>query len=143
MRINDVIRRKGGQVVTVAPDTDVAGLLAVLVEHGIGAAVVAEGDGDEIIGIVSERDVVRHLHEHGAEGLASPVSALMTAEVHTCGPGDHLDTLARTMTEHRIRHLPVVSDGRMIAIVSIGDIVKYRIDELQSENDQLSGYIQQ
>lgn len=145
MRIKDVIRRKGDQVVTVTPDTTVAELLGVLVEHGIGAVVVTSDDedgGDGIVGIVSERDVVRHLHAHGGEGLASPVRDLMTTEVHTCGPGDHLDTLARTMTEHRVRHLPVISEGRMVAIVSIGDIVKHRIDELQTENEQLSGYIQ-
>lgn len=141
MRINDVIRRKGGQVVTVRPDTDVAELLGVLAEHGIGAVVVAEDDDGGFVGIVSERDIVRSLHEQGAQVLSAPVSSLMTTEVITCGPEDHLDTLAQQMTEHRVRHLPVVSDGKMVALVSIGDIVKHRIDELQSENDQLAGYI--
>ncbi len=143
MRINEVIRRKGGQVVRVTPDTDVAALLGVLAEHEIGAVVVAEEGGDGLVGIISERDVVRHLHERGGDGLASPVSALMTTEVHSCKPDDHVDTLARTMTEHRVRHLPVLSEGKLVAIVSIGDIVKHRIDELQAENEQLSGYIQQ
>ncbi len=141
MRINDVLRTKGGQVVTVRPDIDVATLLGVLAEHGIGAVVVAEDDDGGYVGIVSERDVVRALHADGAAALSAEVRSLMTSEVHTCTPGDHLDALARTMTERRVRHLPVVQEGRMVGLVSIGDIVKHRLDELQTENDQLTDYI--
>ncbi len=142
MRISDVVRRKGDEVVTVRPDDTVERLLALLEEHGIGALVVSE-DGQAVVGIVSERDVVRHLHRDGAAVLLAPVSSIMTADVKTCEPDVAIEDLARTMTDLRIRHVPVVVDGKLHAIVSIGDIVKHRIDELQSERDQLVGYIQQ
>ena len=142
MRISDVVRRKGAEVVTVKPDETVERLLAMLAEHRIGALVVSE-DGVTVGGIVSERDVVRHLHRDGPSVLQGPVSRIMTADVRTCGPDVPIEELARTMTEHRIRHVPVVVDGRLHGIVSIGDVVKHRIDELQDERDQLVGYIQQ
>jgi CBS domain-containing protein len=142
MRIADVIRRKGTDVVTVRPDASVADLLALLAEHRIGAVVVS-ADGAAVGGIVSERDIVRHLHADGSELLDAPVSQIMTAEVHTCAPDDVLDALEALMTERRIRHVPVVVDGTLQAIVSIGDVVKYRIDDLQAERDQLRDYIQQ
>lgn len=142
MKISDVVRRKGDQVVTVRSDDTVERLLQLLAEHRIGALVVSD-DGSTVHGIVSERDVVRHLHRDGAAVLLAPVSTIMTADVRTCGPDISLEDLARTMTDARIRHVPVVVDGRLHAIVSIGDIVKNRIDELQSERDQLVGYIQQ
>lgn len=142
MRIREVIRRKGDQVVTIRPDADVTTLLALLAEHNIGAVVVSADDGASLAGIVSERDVVRRLHSDGAAALTLPVSELMTIEVQTCGPEDALEELAQRMTEHRFRHLPVVEDGRLSAIVSIGDIVKNRIDELQEERQQLVNYIQ-
>jgi CBS domain-containing protein len=142
MRISDVIRRKGDMVVTVRPEESVEHLLALLEQHRIGAVVVSE-DGETVSGIVSERDVVRHLYHDGAEILLAPISQIMTADVRTCEPDVPIEDLARTMTEHRIRHVPVVVDGKLRAIVSIGDIVKHRIDELQAERDQLVGYIQQ
>lgn len=142
MRISDVVRRKGDEVVTVRPDETVQRLVQLLEEHRIGALVVSE-DGQSVAGIVSERDVVQHLHREGVAVLSAPVSQIMTAEVRTCEPDVTLEELARTMTDARIRHVPVVVDGRLHAIVSIGDIVKNRIDELQSERDQLVGYIQQ
>jgi CBS domain-containing protein len=142
MRISDVVRRKGNEVVTVRPDDTVERLLALLEQHRIGALVVSE-DGQTVSGIVSERDVVRHLHRDGAAVLLAPVGSIMTADVKTCEPDISIEDLARTMTDLRIRHVPVVVDGKLHAIVSIGDIVKHRIDELQSERDQLVGYIQQ
>ncbi|TDD95856.1 CBS domain-containing protein [Actinomadura rubrisoli] len=141
MRIRDILRRKGDAVATVRPEATVRQLLAVLAEHNIGAAVVSP-DGTSIAGIVSERDVVRRLHEHGAALLDRPVSEIMTVEVRTCGPGEAVDDLRRTMTEHRIRHLPVVEDARLVGIVSIGDVVKSNIDELVSEREHLVDYIQ-
>lgn len=143
MRISDVIRSKGDLVVTVRSDDTVETLLQRLEEHRIGAVVVSDDEGATVAGIVSERDVVRRLHAVGADVLREPVSAIMTAAVQTCSPDDELETLARQMTDHRVRHVPVVVDGRLRAIVSIGDIVKHRIDELQGERDQLVGYIQQ
>jgi CBS domain-containing protein len=142
MRISDVVRRKGDQVVTVRSDDSVERLLALLEEHRIGAVVVSD-DGQSVDGIVSERDVVRHLHRKGAAVISAPISSIMTSDVRTCGLDVPIEELARTMTDHRIRHVPVVVDGKLHAIVSIGDIVKHRIDELQSERDQLVGYIQQ
>ncbi|NEA21376.1 CBS domain-containing protein [Actinomadura bangladeshensis] len=141
MRIRDILRRKGDAVATVLPDATVRQLLAVLAEHNIGAVVVSP-DGASIAGIVSERDVVRRLHDRGAALLDRPVSDIMTAEVRSCGPGDQVEDLRRTMTEHRFRHVPVVEDGRLAGIVSIGDVVKSAIDELESEREHLVGYIQ-
>lgn len=142
MRISEVLRRKGDNVATLGPDASVEQLLALMAEHGIGAVVVSP-DGHAVAGIVSERDVVRALHHHGTEVLGRPISTIMTTEVRSCVPEDDLESLARTMTEHRVRHLPVVVDGRLRGVVSIGDIVKHRIAELQGERDQLVGYIQQ
>jgi len=142
MRISDVIRRKGDLVVTVRSDASVQQLLEILEEHKIGALVVSD-DGETVTGIVSERDVVRHLRTEGAGLLDQTVATIMTSEVQTCTPEDGIEDLARTMTERRIRHVPVVVDGQLKAIVSIGDIVKWRIDELQTERDHLVHYIQQ
>lgn len=142
MRISDVVRRKGGHVVTIRSEETVERLLDLLAEHRIGALVVSD-DGETVTGIVSERDVVRHLQKDGAAVLLAPVGSIMTADVKTSGLDVPIEELARTMTELRIRHVPVVVDGKLQAIVSIGDIVKHRIDELQSERDQLVGYIQQ
>ena len=142
MRISEVLRRKGSTVSTVAPQTTIGDLIEMLADQGIGSVVVSASGGD-VAGIVSERDVVRGLREQGGDLLAHSVASIMTTNVHTCTPNDDLETLALTMTEHRIRHLPVVVDGELRGIVSIGDIVKHRIDELQGERDQLVGYLQQ
>jgi CBS domain-containing protein len=142
MKIADVLRSKGDGVVTIHPDDTVAELLALLEDRGIGAVVVSR-DGSDVAGIVSERDVVRHLHRTGTSIVEGPVSAIMTSDVTTADREDDLEATARVMTDQRIRHLPVVVDGRLHSIVSIGDVVKFRIDSLQSERDQLVGYIQQ
>ena len=141
MLVSDLLRRKGDFVATAPPDMTVAALLDRLAEHGIGALVVSAGSG-AVDGIVSERDVVRALHASGPEVLDGPVSALMTADVHTCVPGASVHDLARTMTDHRVRHVPVVQDGRLLGIVSIGDVVKARLDELEEERAHLVDYIQ-
>ena len=142
MRISDVIRRKGAEVVTIKPDDTVRQLLDLLAQHRIGALVVSP-DGSTVAGIVSERDVVRHVQRAGADVLDRPVAQIMTADVTTCGPDDGVEHLMRLMTDQRVRHIPVVVDGALQGIVSIGDVVKHRIDELQSERDQLVGYINQ
>ena len=142
MKISDVLRNKGSDVVTAAPDDTVADLLSLLAEHGIGAVVVSSGEG-RVDGIVSERDVVRHLHRTGTDVLEGPVSAIMTADVHTCHTGDDISDLESRMTERRIRHVPVVEEDRLVAIVSIGDVVKHRIRDLAAERDQLEAYITQ
>lgn len=140
MRIAEVLSSKGQDVVSVTPDKDIAGLLAVLAEHGIGAAVVSS-DGTTVEGIVSERDVVRAIGQRGGSVLQEPVSGICTVDVHTCGPDARLDDLMRVMTEKRVRHVPVVVDGALKGIVSIGDIVKRRMDELEQERAALSDYI--
>jgi CBS domain-containing protein len=141
MRINQVLAGKGSsEVVTVPPDASVRDLIAMLAEHNIGALVVS-GDGARVDGIVSERDVVRRLHERGHGMLESTVADLMTSEVVTCKPTDRAADLARIMTDRRIRHLPVCEAGRLCGIVSIGDLVKARIDELEREREQLASYI--
>ncbi|WP_067177517.1 CBS domain-containing protein [Microtetraspora niveoalba] len=140
MLIRTVLRGKGTDVATVRPDATVTQLLAVLAERNIGAVVVSE-DGATIIGIVSERDVVRRLADRGASVLDLPVSAIMTSEVHTCSPEANVDELRRTMTNHRVRHVPVTREGRLAGIVSIGDVVKSTIEELETENEALVGYI--
>jgi CBS domain-containing protein len=140
MRISDVLRGKGTQVVTITPDTRVRRLLAVLAEHRIGAVVVS-GDGTSVDGIASERDIVRALAARGAAVMSEPVTAIYTAEVYTVTPQTSLEDVMRMMTEHRVRHAPVVVDGRLRGIVSIGDVVKNRIDELETERAHLTDYI--
>ena len=141
MRIADVLRGKGGTVVTINPDATVAELLAGLADHNIGAMVVAGPEG--VKGIVSERDVVRQLHNHGASVLSQPVEKIMTSMVSTCTKEDTVDSLTLLMTENRVRHVPVLDDGKLIGIVSIGDVVKTRMQELESEHEQLQSYITQ
>jgi CBS domain-containing protein len=142
MRISDVLSRKPSQqVVTIAPDASVRDLLGLLARHNIGAVVVST-DGQSVEGIVSERDVVRRLHEdeHVLDGA---VSAIMTSDVHSCRADTPVDDLRVMMTERRIRHVPVVTDGRLTGIISIGDVVKSSLDQLQFERDQLDSYVHQ
>ena len=140
MRISDVLRVKGDRVVTVTPDTDVAGLLRVLAEHKIGAVVVS-ADGAEIAGIVSERDVVRAIAARGADVLTEPVTRIATSSVRTVSPEASLEDVERLMTDGRFRHVPVLVNGALGGVVSIGDVVKNRMDELESERSELAGYI--
>lgn len=140
MRIEDIIRGKGADVVTVRPEATVDELVALLGEHRIGAVVVST-DGRRVDGIVSERDVVRKLGSVGADVLTLPVREIMTATVHTCTPADTLEETAHTMTYQRIRHLPVVVDGELHGVISIGDVVKHRIDQLLDERNHLLGYL--
>ncbi|SFB37874.1 CBS domain-containing protein [Amycolatopsis marina] len=142
MRIADVLRTKGAEVATVEPLATVAELLARLSEHNVGAMVVVDQD-QVVVGIVSERDVVRKLHEHGAALLERPVADIMTTVVATCTPEDAVDSLSVVMTERRIRHVPVLTDGRLSGIVSIGDVVKVRMTELEQSQEQLEAYIAQ
>lgn len=139
MRIADVLRSKGSAVATITETTTVTGLLAELATHNIGAMVVVGQDG--IVGMVSERDVVRRLHERGAELLRCPVSEIMSNVVVTCEPADPVDDLSALMTVNRVRHVPVLDNGRLAGIVSIGDVVKNRMEQLQTEQEQLQAYI--
>ncbi|HUQ54029.1 CBS domain-containing protein [Lentzea sp.] len=141
MRIADVVRAKGSAVATIDQDRSVSELLRTLADHNVGAIVVVGPSG--VTGIVSERDVVRHLHETGADLLSAPVSSIMTVDVYTCSPTDTVDDLTVVMTERRFRHVPVMSDGQLVGIVSIGDVVKSRIGQLEKTHEQLQAYIAQ
>ena len=142
MRIADLLRKKGSAVATVTPETTVTALLAGLADNNVGAMVVVSPDGS-IAGIVSERDVVRRLNEHGPALLDGPVSEIMTKLVASCGPEDSVDQLSVLMTERRIRHVPVLVDGRLAGIISIGDVVKNRMEQLEQSQEQLEAYISQ
>jgi CBS domain-containing protein len=140
VRVSQLLGAKGFDVITIEPSAVVAELVALLKAHNLGAVVVSK-DALHVHGIVTERDVVRHLCE-GTDFLTGPVSAIMTTDVHTCGAEDSVDSLMTTMTNRRIRHLPVVDDGGALrGIVSIGDVVKSRITQLEFERDQLEGYV--
>ena len=142
MRISDVIGSKTSQdVITLAPDATVRELLSLMAEHNVGALIVST-DGSSVDGIVSERDVVRRLVDSD-DILDGAVSAIMTAEVQTADPGSSLDELRVVMTERRIRHVPVVTDGRLTGIISIGDVVKAAMQQLEFERDQLDHYVHQ
>lgn len=139
--MQSIIGSKGIEVATVRQSATLTEALAMLADHGIGALVVS-GDGQAIEGIVSERDIVRAAARSGADSLHASVGSVMSTDVITCALGDGVDRLMELMTERRIRHLPVVDDaGRLAGIVSIGDVVKARLAELEQENQALSQYI--
>jgi CBS domain-containing protein len=140
MRIHDILSSKGFDVIHIDAGASVRDLVALLREHNLGAVVVSS-DGKSIEGIVSERDVIRQLAE-GPEFLSEQVSSIMTSDVHTCVPDDSVETLMSAMTDRRIRHLPVINrHGELAGIVSIGDLVKSQIAQLEFERDQLEGYV--
>ncbi len=141
MRISALLQAKGATVHTVRRDATVAEVVALLSRHDVGALVVSD-DGVHIEGIVSERDVVRRLHELRGALMVEQVSVIMSRDVTTCSPEDEVESLMSTMTDRRVRHVPVVSGGELVGIVSIGDVVKSRIDELQRDRDILVDYIQ-
>ncbi|HTJ65914.1 MAG TPA: CBS domain-containing protein [Actinospica sp.] len=141
MRVKDVLKNKGAAVVTVHPDATCRALLALLAEHNIGAVVVSN-DGVTVGGIVSERDIVRRLNDRGDAVLDGPVADIASWQVSTCTLDDPVDVLSTTMTQRRIRHLPVVDGGRLVGIVSIGDMVKSTIDQLEFDRQNLIDYVQ-
>ena len=140
MLVRSILQGKGSVVVTVQASTTLGDAVAVLRDRGIGALVVAGDDGG-IDGIVSERDVVRAVATHGVGALGRLVGSVMTRDVEVCSLDHTADDLLRTMTDHRVRHLPVVDDGRLVGIVSIGDVVKARLGQLEDENRTLVGYL--
>ncbi len=141
MKVAQLLKGKGDFVATIPPDATVKDALAELAHHRVGALVVS-ADGVKPNGIVSERDVVRKIHESGPEILDGPVSEIMSSELQCAAPDDQIDTLMSMMTTHRIRHVPVLRDGNLAGIISIGDVVKSRLDELQDDNRALIDYIQ-
>lgn len=141
MHISDLLRHKsrGDGVVTIAPSDSVTDLLAALAKHNVGALPAIEGG--VVRGIVSERDVVRHIARHGAAILSKPVSEIMTSSVVSCASTDDVEQVATTMTDKRIRHMPVIDDGALTGIISIGDVVSSRIRQLEQDRVQLEQYI--
>lgn len=142
MNVQSILSVKGTDVATIAPSASLADAVAMLRDRGFGALVVS-ADGSTIDGILSERDIVRSMAAHGASTLGRAVSSCMSGNVLTCTVSDTIDQLMAMMTERRIRHLPVRDDdGKVNGMISIGDVVKFRMQELERENDQLHDYIQ-
>lgn len=140
MRVNEVLASKGSSTVyTIAPDATVDALMDMLAEHNVGALVVSD-DGTTMLGIVSERDIVRKLR-HIDNALSVPVSQIMTTDVSVCSPDDSFSSLMTTMTDQRVRHVPVLQDGQLVGVLSIGDAVKHRMEQLEFERDQLNNYV--
>jgi len=140
MLVSDLLESKGAIVATIDREATVGQAVADLARHRIGALVVSP-DGNRIDGIVSERDIVRHLSDLHTELLAEPVASIMSTSVRVCSPDDDVESIMNLMTEHRIRHVPVVDHGRLCGIISIGDVVKNRIRELEKDRDELMEYI--
>lgn len=139
MFVGQILGAKGSRVVSTTAEATIADVARLLRRERIGAVVVTETG--RLCGIISERDLARGLADYGSELLEMKVGQLMTREVVTCAPEDSVDQLRQTMTEGRFRHLPVLRDGEMIGIISIGDVVKHRVEELEMETHQLQDYI--
>jgi CBS domain-containing protein len=137
--VSQILKGKGDLVFTAGPAETVGAVAALLHTRRVGAMIVV--DGDSVVGIVSERDIVRVVAEDGAAALGKPVSVCMTRDVVFASPAETVDSLLSRMTDRRIRHLPVLRDGRLAGIVSIGDLVKHKISEVEAEADGLKAYI--
>ena len=140
MTVAHILEGKAGGIVTLAPGSSVRDALKLLSEKRIGTVVVSS-NGTTVAGILSERDIVRELAERGAEILDDPVDALMTSEVQTCTSGESVRRLLERMTEGRFRHMPVVEQDRLIGMVSLGDAVKYRLEEVRDERNALRDFV--
>lgn len=140
MKLEDVIRSKGNSVVTISRSASVGELVSLMADNNIGAVVVSD-DGHHIDGIVNERDIVRGLATSGHAFLETTVGALMSGDVVVGHLSDGIEDTAHTMTHKRVRHIPIEVDGELAAIVSIGDVVKYRIDQLTDERNHLVSYL--
>jgi CBS domain-containing protein len=139
MKISDILRYKSGEVITTTPSETITTVAATLAERKIGALVVLEGE--TVAGIVSERDIVRGLAESGAAIMDAPVRDVMTSPVLTCASADSVDSVAEKMTQERFRHMPVVDEGRLTGVVSIGDVVSSRMRQLEHDRGALEQYI--
>ncbi|MGZ3340178.1 MAG: CBS domain-containing protein [Reyranella sp.] len=140
MFVSDILAQKGGLVFTVTPGTSVAQLSQQLSTRRIGSVLVLDVEGS-VAGIVSERDLVRALASHGAKAMELEARQVMTRDVVTCDPDDSIDQVMQTMTSGRFRHLPVVRHGELLGLVSIGDVVKARLEETKHETEALKAYI--
>jgi CBS domain-containing protein len=141
MNVKAILAAKGYNTLTIEPTTNLAAAARVLADNHIGALVIC-GAGEHLSGILSERDIVRALAEHGADALSLPVGQVMTREVVTCGENDSVVSLMERMTAGKFRHLPVIEQGRLVGLVSIGDVVKQRVEEFERETAAMRNYIQ-
>ena len=140
MRVSDVLSSKGSATIfTIKPEATVSELLDALAEHNVGALVVS-ADGTSMLGIVSERDIVRKLRDV-EDARSATVESIMTSDVQVCAPDDSFGSLMTVMTERRVRHVPVLDGDELVGVLSIGDAVKYRMDQLEFERDQLNNYV--
>jgi len=140
MTVKAILDSKGSDVATVAPNADVVFAVKLLAERHVGALVVVDSDR-AVAGIISERDIIRVLAEYGTAALAQPVEQVMTSKVVTCTRGETVSSVMELMTAGKFRHLPVVEHGRLTGIISIGDVVKYRVQEIETESATLRDYI--
>jgi CBS domain-containing protein len=140
MLVLDLIKEKGAGVITTRPATTVSEVANIMASKRIGAVVVTDLD-DKVVGIISERDIVNGLSKSGVNLLKLPVSDVMTRDVFTCATTEDVNQLRREMVTRRARHIPIVEDGKLIGIISMGDIVKNRLDELEDETQQMRDYI--
>ncbi|WP_169569990.1 CBS domain-containing protein [Sneathiella limimaris] len=140
MNVASILKGKGGNIITAKADDEISAVAALLKEHGIGAVLVV-GEGQALEGVISERDIVRGLAESGSGCLGKKASELMTSNVITCSPADTVDEVMSLMTTRRIRHLPVMDEGVLSGFISIGDVVKSRIDEIETEAAAMRDYI--
>ncbi|HEX2511578.1 MAG TPA: CBS domain-containing protein [Xanthobacteraceae bacterium] len=141
MIVKSIIDIKGGDVVTLEPGVSLDTAAKLLAERRIGAVVVLGAD-DRVVGILSERDIVREIADRGAAAMQAPVSQVMTRKVVTCTLDETLHSIMERMTAGKFRHVPVIDQGRLAGIISIGDVVKHRIEEMEQESDALKSYIQ-
>lgn len=140
MNVKTILAAKGGDIVSIEPTADLSATAKLLSEHRIGAVVI-RGAGGRLAGILSERDIVRAVSEHGADALSIPVGQVMTRNVTTCGENDSIADIMERMTAGKFRHMPVLRDGQLIGVVSIGDVVKQRVEEIEHDADALRDYI--
>jgi len=140
MNVKTILAAKGGDVICIEPTATLAAATKLLSTHRIGAVVI-RGTAGRLAGILSERDIMRAISEHGAEALALPVGQVMTREVVTAGEDESIAGIMERMTSGKFRHLPVVSGGKLIGLVSIGDVVKQRVEEIERETESLRDYI--
>jgi CBS domain-containing protein len=140
MNVKSILAAKGGEIVCIEPTADLAAATQLLSANRIGAVLI-KGAGGHIAGILSERDIVRALSAHGAAALSLPVGQVMTREVTTCGEEENIAAIMERMTTGKFRHMPVVSKGKLVGLISIGDVVKQRVDEIEHESEALRDYI--
>lgn len=141
MNVKTILAAKGGDIVSIEPTADLSAAAKLLSTHRIGAVVI-RGAGGRLAGILSERDIVRAVSDHGADALSVPVGQIMTRNVTTCGENDSIADIMERMTAGKFRHMPVLRDGQLIGVVSIGDVVKQRVGEIEQDTEALRGYIQ-